>query len=221
VNGCVGYSGDVVLMYTHTGTHIDALNHFGYGDAIYNGFTAADHLGSRHWTKAGVDTMPPILTRAVLLDVAKTLGYAVLPDSYAITVDDCERALARTGVQLQPGDIALIRTGRMSLWPDPVVMQDTPGLGVEAARWLTAQQIAAVGADNGSIENTPSPDPSNWLPGHCHFLAEAGVPMIELLNLESLSQDDVHESLFIGAPLKIRGATGSPLRPIAMRLAPT
>lgn len=218
VNGCVGYSGDVILMYTHTGTHIDALNHFGHADTIHNGYTTDQHLGSRHWIKGGADTMPPFVARAVLLDVAKTMGIDTLPHSYSITVDDCRRALARAGTELRTGDIALIRTGRMGQWPSATMMDDSPGVSIEAARWLTGQGICAVGADNGAIESTPSTDATNWLPGHCHFLADAGVPMIELLDLEALSADNVHESLFIGSPLKIRGATGSPLRPIALRL---
>jgi kynurenine formamidase len=218
INGCVGYSGDVVLMYTHTGTHIDALNHFGYGDDIYNGFNTREHLGSRHWTRAGADTIPPIVTRAVLLDIPKALGVSALEDSYAITVEDCERALELAGHRLGIGDVALVRTGRMAHWPAPAVMDDSPGLSVAAARWLTDAGISLVGADNGAVESTPSTDSTNWLPGHTHFLAEAGVPMIELLDLEELSVASVYESLFIAAPLKIRGATGSPLRPIAMRL---
>lgn len=218
VNGCVGYSGDVVLMYTHTGTHIDSLNHFGYGDTIHNGYAAREHLGSRHWIKGGADTMPPFVTRAVLLDIAKALGVDALPDSYPISVEDCERALSLAGTRLRTGDVALIRTGRMSRWPNSDVMDDSPGVGIEAARWLTSHEISAVAADNSAVESTPSTDPGNWLPGHCHFLADAGVPMIELLNLEALSTDNVHESLFIASPLKIRGATGSPVRPIALPL---
>lgn len=220
VNGCVGYSGDVILMYTHTGTHIDALNHFGYGDQIYNGFSADQHLGSRHWTRAGADTIPPIVTRAVLIDIPGAKELSVLPDSYAITIDDCRQALDAAGLSLRQGDIALIRTGRMRGWPDgDKVLGDSPGLALETARWLSAQGIALVGADNEAVEHTPSTDPDNWLPGHCHFLAEAGVPMIELLDLEELARDGIHESLFIAAPLRIRGATGSPLRPIALPLA--
>lgn len=219
VNRHVCYSGDVVFMYTHTGTHIDALNHFGVEGKIYNNFTAEEHLGSRHWTKGGAEQIPPIVARGVLLDIASLHGQECLPDSYAITVEDCQRALEKSGLQLAVGDVALVRTGRMAYWPDGArVLGNPPGLSLEAARWLTEQGIIAIGADQECVEVGPSQHEDNWLPGHCHFLAEAGVPMIELLDLEALGRDQVHEFCFIGAPIRLRGASGAPIRPLAMPL---
>lgn len=218
-NRHVCYSGDVVFMYTHTGTHIDSLSHFGIDGRIYNGFTAEEHLGSRGWTKGGAEVIPPIITRGVLLDVAKSHGVACLPDSYAITVEDCQKVLADTGLSLEPGDVAMVRTGRMGFWPDgSKVLGNPPGLSLEAAKWLTSQGIAAIAADQECVEVGPSQHEDNWLPGHCHFLAEAGVPMIELANLEDLSSDNVNEFCLIAAPIRLRGASGAPLRPIAMPL---
>ncbi|MFZ3599439.1 cyclase family protein [Streptomyces sp. BH104] len=221
VNRHVCYSGDVVFMYTHTGTHIDALNHFGVDGQIYNGFTPEEHLGSRHWTKGGAEQIPPIITRAVLLDVARLKGVECLPPSYAITIDDLRACLDAAGTELDRGDVALVRTGRMAYWPDGAkVLGNPPGLGLEAARWLTDQGIAAVGADQECVEVGPSEHEDNWLPGHCHFLAEAGVPMIELLNLEELSRDGHSELCLIAAPIRLRGASGAPLRPLALPLRP-
>jgi kynurenine formamidase len=218
-NDCVAYSGDVILMYTHTGTHIDSLNHFGYYGEIYNGFTADESLGSRQWTKGGAEQIDPIIARGVLLDVARALGVECLPDSHGITVAELERTEREQGTPVTEGDVVLIRTGRMRYWPaGDRVLGNSPGVSVEAARWLTAKGIIAVGADNEAVERTPSSDSDNWLPGHCHFLAEAGVPQIEILNLEELSRDSVNEFAFIGAPIKLRGATGAPLRPLAFPL---
>jgi kynurenine formamidase len=220
VNRHVCYSGDVVFMYTHTGTHIDALNHFGVDGKIYNGFTAKDHLGSRNWTKGGVDVIPPIIARTVLLDVAKLKGVTCLDDSYAITIEDITAELRRTGLTINEGDAVFIRTGRMAYWPDgSKTLGDPPGLGLDAARWLTEQGISVIGADQECVEVGPSRHADNWLPGHCHFLAEAGVPMIELLNLEELSADDVNDFCVIAAPIRLRGATGAPIRPLALKLA--
>lgn len=219
VNRHVCYSGDVVFMYTHTGTHIDALNHFGVDGQIYNGFTPEENLGSRGWTKGGVETIPPIITRGVLLDIAKYQGVECLPDSYAISVEDCQGALAASGLTLEAGDVAFVRTGRMAFWPDgSKVLGNPPGLSLEAAKWLTAQGISAIAADQECVEVGPSQHEDNWLPGHCHFLAEAGVPMIELVNLEELSRDEVGEFCLIAAPIRLRGASGAPLRPIALPL---
>lgn len=219
VNRRVCYSGDVVFMYTHTGTHIDALNHFGVDGTIYNGFTPEEHLGSRHWTRCGVEQIPPIIARGVLLDIATLKGTPCLDDSYAITVDDCVQSLSQRGLHLRPGDVALIRTGRMGFWPDgSKVLGNPPGVSLDAARWLTDQGIVAVAADQECVEVGPSQHEDNWLPGHCHFLAAAGVPMIELVDLEALSRDGVHEMCFVAAPIRLRGATGAPLRPLAFAL---
>lgn len=216
INECVGYSGDVILMYTHTGTHVDAFNHFGYHGQIYNGFAADEHLGSRHWRRGGADQIVPIVARGVMLDVAAHQEVECLPNSYGITIDDCRAAIGRQGTPIGEGDVAVIRTGRMRYWPDGSrVMGKYPGVTLETARWLTASGIIAVGADQGTVERMPSTDPGNWAPGHCHFLAEAGVPMFELLNLEELSRDQVYEFAFIAAPIRLRGATGAPVRPLA------
>jgi kynurenine formamidase len=89
---------------------------------------------------------------------------------------------------------------------------------LETAKWITAQQVVVVGADNEAVERTPATDENVWLPGHLHFLAEAGVPQIECLNLEELSQDGIYEFAFVGAPIRLRGATGAPIRPMAFPL---
>ena len=219
LNTCCGYSGDVILMYTHTGTHIDALNHFGYGRKIYNSYDADEHLGSRHWQKGGSEQIVPIVARGVLLDIAAAHGAECLPPSYGISIDDCQKAATRQGVTVQEGDVVLLRTGRMRYWPDGgKVFGNSPGVTVETAKWITEQNIAVVGADNEAVERTPATDPDIWLPGHTQFLTEAGVPQIECLNLEELSRDRMYEFAFVGAPIRLRGATGSPIRPLAFAL---
>lgn len=219
VNQRVCYSGDVIFMYTHTGTHIDSLNHFGVDGKIYNGFSQDQHLGSRSWDRGGAEQIPPIIARGVLLDIAGLKGQECLPPSYAISIEDCEKALAQSGLTLGEGDVALVRTGRMAYWPDGAkVLGNPPGLSLEAARWITSQGIIAIAADQECVEVGPSQHEDNWLPGHCHFLAEAGVPMIELVNLEELARDGVREFCLIAAPIRLRGATGAPLRPLAMAL---
>lgn len=219
INESVCYSGDVILMYTHTGTHIDALNHFGLNGKVFNNVAVDDHLGSRHWFRNGADQLPPIVARGVLLDIAGLKDVECLPPSYGITSQDCRDAALRQDVEVSAGDVVLVRTGRMRYWPDTSqVMGDSPGMSLEGARWLTAQGIAAVGADNEAVEQTPSQHDDNWLPGHCHFLAESGVPMMELLDLEELARDQVYEFCFIATPIRLRGATGSPVRPLALPL---
>jgi len=217
----LSYSGDGVTMYLHSGTHIDALNHFGLHGKIWNQVSAADALGARGWTKSGADKYPPIIARGVLIDVAKSKNVDHLPPSYAITVADLQDALTKQRLTIHPGDVVLTRTGLMTLWPDPEKyrLADSPGLSLEAAKWLVeTQQAMVLGADNFGVESFPSKDPQNFVPVHSYLLAKRGVSMIEALWLEDLAKDEVYEFLFIASPLKIRGGTGSPLRPLAISI---
>ncbi len=220
-NELVSYTGDAVSFYTHMGTHIDALNHFGLNGEIYNGFSADEHLGDRGWQRTGAETIPPIIARGVMLDVAAARGVAELPASYGITVDDLKKALDRQGLRLQPGDVVLIRGGRMRAWPDDAgYVDDQPGLSLPAARWLAEeQQVLAIGGDNLSLEHFPvAQGADTWVPVHTYLLAQAGVPIIEVVNLEELARDGVHEFAFIAASLKLRGASAAPFRPLALPL---
>ncbi len=217
----VSYTGDAVSFYTHMGTHIDALNHFGLNGQIFNGFSADEYLGDQGWRKTGAETIPPIIARGVLIDVASEKGGETLPDSYGITVDDLKRALARQRVDLQPGDVVLIRGGRMRAWPDDEgYINDQPGLTLPAAKWLVEEkQVIAIGGDNLSLEHFPVDEGSEtWVPVHTYLLAQAGVPIIEVVYLEELALNEVYEFAFIAASLKFRGASAAPFRPIALRI---
>jgi kynurenine formamidase len=223
MNDKVSYTGDSITMYTHMGTHIDALNHFGLDGEIWNGFSAHEHVGDRGWTKAGAEVLPPIVARGVLIDVAAAKGVAELPPSYRITPADLKHALARQGTRLEPGDVVLVRTGRMQHFygENARYMENPPGLGLAAARFLIEEQRAmTLGADNMSLETFPVETEDNWVPVHTYLLAERGVPFMEVVNLEALARDRVYEFVFIAASLKLRGASGAPLRPIALPMAP-
>lgn len=220
VNEHVSYTGTAVSMYVHTGTHIDALSHFGLGGRIYNGFSADEHLGDRGWSKAGVEKLPPIVARGVLIDVATAKGVDQLGDNYRVTRNDLVLALRQQKVELQSGDVVLIRTGRMKKYEQArAYMKDAPGLGLDAARFLVERGGAmVVGADNLSFEAFPSEQPGDYVPVHTYLLAQQGVPIIELANLEALARDRTYEFAFIGGALKLRGADAAPLRPVAFGL---
>lgn len=218
-NRLVSYSGDCILMYTHCGTHVDTLNHFGYSGKVWNGFSADTHLGSRHWTVSGADKHPPIVARGVLIDVAAANGVDCLPDSFAIGEKELKDALRRQGTELRVGDVAMIRTGRMTVWPDSArYLAPEPGLNREGAEFLAKSGAILVGADNIALEHYPSAEPGNWDSVHTYLLAEAGVPIVEVVDLEALSAEHMYTFAFVGACLKLRGATGSPMRPMAMPL---
>jgi kynurenine formamidase len=221
-NRHVSYTGDAVSFYTHMGTHIDALNHFGLDGRIWNGFEADEHLGDRGWKKAGAETIPPIVARGVLIDVARAKARDMLEPAYRITADDLREALRRQGIALQRGDVVLIRTGRMQWLEDEHAYEEqAPGLTLDAARFLVEEGGAmSIGADNLSFEAFPSDQAGNYVPVHTYLLAERGVTLMEVVNLEALARDGVHEFAFIGASLKFRGASAAPMRPLAFPLAP-
>jgi kynurenine formamidase len=214
------YCGDSISMYTHTGTHIDMLNHLGHFGRFWNGRTADHDLGSRQWLQGGADECPPIVGRGVLLDIARLKGADCLADGYCIGPDDLAEAAQMQQTELRSGDIALIRTGRMSRWPDlDGYLRSTPGIGLAAARYL-CEEVGAMclGTDAISIDVDPHLEPDSFVPVHGYLFATAGTPVIEVLNLEELSAAGVFEIAFIGMPLKLRGATGSPIRPIGLAL---
>lgn len=220
MNAHVSYTGAAISMYTHMGTHIDALNHFGLDGKIWNGFSAHEHVGDRGWKKGGVEQFPPLIARGVLIDVAGARGATMLEDGYRITVADLQGALKRQGSEIREGDIVLLRTGRMQHYDKASeYMRNPPGLGLQAARWLAEHTGAMViGADNLSLEAFPSELADDYVPVHTYLLAEQGIPIIELINLEELAADAVYEFAFIGGSLKLRGADAAPLRPVALPL---
>lgn len=220
MNQHVSYTGAAISMYTHMGTHIDSLAHFGLDGRIWNGFRADEHLGDRGWNVAGAETIPPIVARGVLIDVAASHGVDMLPDGYRIGRSDLIAALAAQDVEVREGDVVLIRTGRMRAYADAAAyMANPPGMDMSAARYLVEERGAmVVGADNLSFEAFPSEVDGNYVPLHTYLLAQQGAPILELVFLEQLAEDRVYEFAFIAGSLKLRGADAAPLRPIAMAL---
>lgn len=223
VNSTTPQAVDAICLNTHTGTHIDALNHFGYDGRYWNGWTQANDMGSRHWLKGGVDHYPPIVARAVLLDVAGLHGEPELPDAYEITPDELKSAARAAGVEVRRGDVVLIRTGRMRRWPDQGAYvfgeAGAPGIGLAAARWLCEGAGAMViGADNIALECLPPREPGQILPVHAYMFATAGAQIVEMADLEELAASGLSEFCAMGFMLRLRGATASPLRLSAIGL---
>lgn len=218
MNKKVSYTGDAISMYTHMGTHIDALNHFGLNGKIWNGFTPEEYLGDKGWKKTGAETIPPIIARGVLIDIPAYKGVQELPENYRIDSQDLRGALRKQRVALQKGDVVLIRTGQAQHYQDADhYLHKYPGINLDAVKWLIEdKQVMLLGADNLSFEAFPPERKDNWVPVHTYLLAEKGVMFIEQMHLEELSKDKLYEFAFIAASLKLRGASGSPMRPIAL-----
>lgn len=219
-NRLTSYTGDAVAMYTHSGTHIDALNHFGAHGTIYNNFDAEHHRGSRHWDKCGVDVIPPVIARGVLLDIAGYKDTDQLPPSYGVGPEDLQGAAERQGTEIRKGDVVLIRTGRYQEWPDvEAFLTDEPGLDLAGAKWLVEEkEVMLLGSDNVAFEQLPAESEETWLPVHMYLFNNTGRTIMEVVNCEELARERVYEFAFFGLHLKLRGASASPIRCIAMPL---
>ena len=212
---------ETITMGGHVGTHIDALCHFSCGGLLHGGHAAeAVQSYGKGLEQLSVDTMPPIVRRGVMLDIAKLAGAGELPEDFLITPEQLEAAESAHNVKVGAGDVVLLRTGWARYWNDPrryiraqrggVVYG--PGPELPAAQWLSARKVFAGGSDTIAFERVPSAN----MPVHVHLLVESGIHIIEALDMEQLSRDGVHEFLFVAAPLKFRGGTGSPVRPFAL-----
>jgi kynurenine formamidase len=206
----------LVVMPEHSGTHIDALAHQAENLTLHGGI----HIDSGVQTSTGfrdlgIETMAPLVGRGILLDVA---GERRLPPDHAITPEQMEEAAARAGVEVREGDAVLVRTGYGALWSEPEQYMKAAGVSGAGSRWLVERKVKAVGADNMAWDVIGRTDPELGvtLPGHLLLLVRAGIPIIENLNLEELATAKVYEFGFVCLPLKMRGATGSPVRPIAL-----
>jgi kynurenine formamidase len=212
-----GASGMLTMM-EHSGTHIDALCHQAYHLTLCGGVPVERVETTGGFTQLGVENVPPLLGRGVLLDVAGWKGVSRLPPHYSITGDELEACAAAQGVEVRQGDVLLVRTGFATLWNDEAAYLEAAGVGKTGSLWADAHGIAAVGADNMAwdIPEERDPETGATLFGHILFLTRKGVYILENLNLEALARDRRHTFGFIGIPLKLTGATGSPIRPLAL-----
>ncbi|GAA5050802.1 kynurenine formamidase [Thermocatellispora tengchongensis] len=208
---------DYVSLRVHGATtHLDALGHAWYGERLYNGFEERT-VRSSGMRRLGIDKAPPMVTRGVLLDLAAAAGMPHLPAGHEIGAAELEAAFGRAGVTPEPGDAVLLRTGWIRMWraDREAYLGDRPGIGLEAAEWLARRDVALVGADTSGVEVIP------WAPGtvcpvHQFLIRDCGVYLLEFLDLEELAETGATAFLFLVAPLRIRGGTGSPVAPVAV-----
>jgi kynurenine formamidase len=223
------------------GTQWDALGHQGenvrmadgsFKTVFYNGFTEEELTGRNRGLGGlealGAEHVKPFITRGILLDIAAYKGVDTLPAAYEITLADVRGALARQGMSestIEPGDAVLLNYGWSGNWGNPSKYNDSyvgrgenegsPGIGGEVAHWLVERKIAVVGADSCCVEVRPRPD-ADVIVHHILFRSE-GISMIENMVFDELARDEVYEFLFLALTERIKGATGSPVRPIAVR----
>ncbi len=209
----------VVAEIGQVGTQFDTFSHQMIGSSMYNCFTLDETATRTGFTKLGVEQVGALVTRGVLLDIAALKGVPMLSDTYQITPQDLQEALAAQKLTLQPGDAVLIHTGWGTLWgkDNARYMRGSPGIGTAAAEWLARQDPMLVGADNTAVEISPNPDRQLLGPVHQIMLVVNGIHLLENLRLDELAARRAHEFALIVEPLKIQGGTGSTVAPVAIR----
>jgi len=210
---------DLVMSYLGVGSQIDGLGHLGIGHRYYNGLHAKDFMNPTGLTQLGTESIPPIVTRGVLLNMAALRGVETVPAGTAYTVADIQAAAARQGIEIRSGDVVIFHSGwHAMLERDPARwVREHPGPGVAAALHLAELGVVAVGADSAALEVIPFENPNRPFEVHQTLLAKHGVYILENMVTGELAADGVHEFLFVLGQPKLRGAVQMVVNPIAIR----
>jgi len=210
---------DMLLTWLGIGTQIDGLGHVGINHRYYNGNHAHDFVDPQGLKKFGTHTIPPIVTRGVLLDMASYFGVGLVHEGTAYNCKEIQAAAGRQGVTIQKGDVVIFHSGWMQLLgkEDKRWLDVHPGLGTEGARYLADLGVVAVGADTPALEVIPFEDPNKPFPVHQTLLTKNGVYVLENIRTEELVHDGAHEFLFVLGQPKFVGAVQMVINPIAIR----
>jgi kynurenine formamidase len=208
----------VVTMMEHSGTHIDALSHQACGLKLFGDVPVEGAETPAGFKRHGIETVPPLLRRGVLFDVAGSKKAERLPPLYGISAQDLEACAKAQGTEVRVGDVLLVRTGYGSIWDQEAAYLEAAGVAKSGSIWAAERGVYAIGADNMAWDVPGERDPQTGatLFAHVNLLAQKGIYIIENLNLEELARERRYEFAFVGVPLKFQGATGSPLRPLAL-----
>jgi len=208
---------DLFTFGGHTGTHLDAVGHVSKNGKLFGGIEAAseqDYI--KGLTKLSIEETPPIIARGILLDIPKLKGIEILDKGYPINKKDIQQTIELEGIKIKPGDVVLVRTGWARYWNEPALFNNhegVPGIALDAARFFADKGIRLTGSDTGAYEVLPTKS----LEVHVFLIAERGIQIMEMLNLEQLAHQKIYSFVLIVIPLRIKGAVGSPIRPIAIR----
>jgi len=218
VHGPRSSASGVLTMMEHSGTHLDALCHQANELRMFGGIAVDGIETPAGFSRLGVETIPPLLGRGVLLDIAGWKGAPRLPPLYSVSADELQACAEAQQVTVEAGNVLLVRTGYAPLWSNEEAYLDAAGVAKSGTLWAAEHGVVAVGADNMAwdVPGERDPETGATLFAHVYLLPQKGVYIIENLNLEELARDRQWTFAFLGIPLKLQGATGSPLRPLAL-----
>jgi kynurenine formamidase len=207
-----------VSATSQMGTHIDGLNHLQIGDRLYNGHRLADVVEEYGTNRLGVDTLPQVVTRGLLLDIAATRGVGRLELGDVITPQDAEASLANSGLAVEQGDAVLFHTGWGRSWAldNERYLSGEPGPGLALADWLVQKRVAMTGCDTWSYGPVPAEDPDEPFVVPQTLNVRHGVIVLENLHLAALADAGISEFMFVVSHPKLRGATGAWVAPLAV-----
>ncbi len=230
-NNLMGHDDFLCAEIGQVGTQFDGLGHIGMRmkmadgstkDVYYNGFTVQDDMANRYGLrKNGIEHIKPYITRGILIDIVGYKGEATLANSYEVTLADVQGALKKQGIDeasIKDGDALFFNYGWSKLWKEPAKYNNNPpGIGMEVAKWVVAKNATMVGSDSWPTEVWPSPMPDMVVPVHQELITKNGILNLENMVFDSLIEDGGYEFLFVFTPIRFKGGTGSPARPLAIR----
>lgn len=214
------YNDEVLHVWSGTGTQIDGIGHIGIGEMYYNGNNVSDFVTTTGATKLGLEKLPPVVGRAVVLDMAAYYGVDVVPEGTAYTNVDIVNAMKRQGVTIGEGDIVLFYSGWMKVLdeqkdPNKFISVE-PGIGVSGAWELVNRKVVAVGADTWGVEAVPSENEEDVFRVHQILITRHGIPLLENINTTALVKEGVYEFMFVLGVTKIRGAVQMMINPVGI-----
>jgi kynurenine formamidase len=212
------YNDDIIEGWVGVGSQLDGLGHIGVNHVYYNGNKLADFADPTGLKKLGVEKVPPMVTRGVLLDMAAHYGTDVVKEGTAFNVKEIEEVAKKQGVEIRQGDVVLFHTGWVSLIgkDDKRYGSVEPGLGVEGAKYLTGKGVVAVGADNWGLEVIPF-ESKNVFEVHQILLPMNGTYILENMDTAELAKDKAYEFLFVLGQPRFKGGVQSMINPVAIR----
>jgi len=231
-NNLMGHDDFLCAEIGQVGTQFDGPGHIGMRmtmadgsvkDVYYNGFTVQDDMGDDRYglKKLGIENVKPYITRGILMDIAGYKRQETLPNSYEVTTADVQGALKKQGIDessIKEGDALFFNYGWSKLWTEPEKYNlNPPGIGLAVAQWVIEKKAAMVGSDSWPTEVWPNPNPDLRVPVHQELITKNGIFNLENMVFDDLIQDGVYEFLFVFTPIRFKGGTGSPARPIAIR----
>jgi len=212
------YNDDIIDTWVGIGSQLDGLGHIGVEHVYYNGNKLADFADPTGLKKLGVEKVPPIVTRGVLLDMAAYYNTDVVKEGTAFNVKEIEEVAKKQGVEIRQGDVVIFHTGWLSLIgkDDKRYATGEPGLGVEGARYLTGKGVVAIGADTWAVETIPF-ESKNVFEVHQILLPMNGTYILENMDTAALAADKAYEFLFVLGQPRFKGGVQSMINPVAIR----